>query len=107
VTTPVMTSFIPSTLKPGPEARALERFHRDMTCTGAIEGSGMGPGSPRMLATGRGGTSDLAATGLNPMNRKRPHFVFETAVRTVAKQLRSAQRGERLESPTVQAGSIR
>lgn len=37
MTTPVMTSFVPPTLKPGPEVRALERFHRDMTWTGAIE----------------------------------------------------------------------
>lgn len=27
---PAITEFVPSTLKPGPEVRGLERFHRDM-----------------------------------------------------------------------------
>jgi len=53
------------------------------------------------------GSADLAAMGLNLMNRKRAHFVFETAVTTVANQLRSAHMGERLESRTGPAGSIR
>jgi NTE family protein len=46
------------------------------------------------------GPEDLAAMGLNLMNRKRAHFVFETAARTVADQLRSAQTGDQRVSPT-------
>lgn len=46
------------------------------------------------------GPEDLAAMGLNLMNRKRAHFVFETAVSTVATQLRSAQTGDQRVSPT-------
>ena len=34
---------------------------------------------------------DLAAMGLNLMNRGRTHLVFETAVRTVGHQLQSVQ----------------
>ncbi len=49
---------------------------------------------------------DLAAMGLNVMNRKRGQFVFETARRTVAKQLRSAHVRERLGSPTSLVGAI-
>ena len=45
------------------------------------------------------GPVDLAAMGLNLMDRKRAHFVFETAVRTVASQLRSAAVVVGLESP--------
>ncbi len=45
-------------------------------------------GTPAVLI--EPGPEDLAAMGLNLMNRKRAHFVFETAAKTVANQLRSA-----------------
>jgi len=41
------------------------------------------------------GPEDLAALGLNLMNRRRAHFVFDTAVQTVGRQLRSAQIAKR------------
>jgi hypothetical protein len=50
---------------------------------------------------------DLAAMGLNLMNRKRGPFVFETARRTVAKQLRSARVLERLAPWTGLAAAIK
>jgi hypothetical protein len=34
---------------------------------------------------------DLAAMGLNLMSRKRARFVFDTAMRTVSRQLQSVQ----------------
>ncbi len=52
------------------------------------------------------GPEDLAALGLNLMNRERGPFVFQTARRTVAKQLQSAQVRERLRSATSPAGAF-
>jgi hypothetical protein len=45
---------IPRPIEPGAEMSALARFHRDMEWTGSIEEGGMGPGTPRMRAAGRG-----------------------------------------------------
>jgi hypothetical protein len=40
-------------VRPGPETAALTRFHFDCTWTGTVEAGMMGPGSPRMEATGQ------------------------------------------------------
>jgi hypothetical protein len=42
-------------ITPGPEMVALARFFPDVTWTGRVNAGGMGPGSPEMTATGRGG----------------------------------------------------
>jgi NTE family protein len=49
---------------------------------------------------------DLAAMGLNLMSAKRSHLVFETALRSVARQLRSAGLRDRLLSPTSLAAAL-
>jgi len=50
----VITETVPQPIDPGPEMAALARFHRDVTWDGVIRANGMGPGTPRMTATGRG-----------------------------------------------------
>ncbi|HEU4947189.1 MAG TPA: DUF1579 family protein [Kribbella sp.] len=45
---------VPRPTTPGAEMTALARFHRDVTWEGVIEPGGMGPGTPRMSATGHG-----------------------------------------------------
>ena len=45
---------VPKPALAGREMEALVRFHPDVNWSGVIEENGMGPGSPRMLATGRG-----------------------------------------------------
>ena len=45
---------VPKPIIPGPEMEALARFHPDITWTGTIEESGMGPGMPAMTAVGWG-----------------------------------------------------
>ena len=45
---------VPRPVTPGPQMRALARFHRDVIWTGIIEEGGMGPGTPAMTATGWG-----------------------------------------------------
>ena len=45
---------VPKPAVAGHEMEALVRFHPDVNWTGVIEENGMGPGSPRMVATGRG-----------------------------------------------------
>ena len=45
---------LPRPVIPGPKMTALLKFHPDVTWTGTIEENGMGPGSPRMHATGQG-----------------------------------------------------
>jgi hypothetical protein len=45
---------IPRPIAPGREMQALRRFFPDVTWTGTIHEGGMGPGTPTMIATGRG-----------------------------------------------------
>ena len=45
---------VPRPIEPGPEMAELARFHQDVTWTGRIAAEAMGPGTPEMLATGRG-----------------------------------------------------
>jgi hypothetical protein len=45
---------VPKPITPGPQMRALARFHPDITWTGTIQEGGMGPGTPAMTATGWG-----------------------------------------------------
>lgn len=45
---------VPVPLRAGEEMEALRRFYFDCTWSGVIEANGMGPGSPRMTATGSG-----------------------------------------------------
>jgi hypothetical protein len=45
---------VPKPTPAGQEMKELERFQRDVTWTGEIEPDGMGPGTPRMIATGWG-----------------------------------------------------
>ena len=40
-------------LEPGPETKALVRFHPNATWTGTVKANGMGPGSPEMIGKGR------------------------------------------------------
>lgn len=47
-------ALVPRPIEAGAEMRALARFYPDVTWEGTIESGGMGPGSPRMTATGRG-----------------------------------------------------
>jgi hypothetical protein len=47
------TAWEPPVITPGPETVALARFHWDCTWSGTVEPNMMGPGSPRMSATGR------------------------------------------------------
>jgi hypothetical protein len=53
-TTSDAAATVPRPITPGPEMLALQRFCRDATWTGTISAGGMGPGTPRMTATGRG-----------------------------------------------------
>jgi hypothetical protein len=46
-------AWVPPVATPGPETAVLARFHFDCTWTGTVEAGMMGPGSPRMEATGR------------------------------------------------------
>jgi len=46
-------AWVPPLATPGPETAALARFHWDCSWTGTVEPDMMGPGSPRMSATGR------------------------------------------------------
>jgi hypothetical protein len=41
-------------LRPGPQMAALKPFHFDCVWSGAVAANGMGPGSPEMMATGKG-----------------------------------------------------
>lgn len=50
-------------IKPGPQTRALERFHGDGTWTGTVKAGVSGPGSPEMTAKGKG-TSRWIINGL-------------------------------------------
>lgn len=45
---------VPMPRVPGEEIELLKRFYFDCTWSGVIEANGMGPGSPRMTATGSG-----------------------------------------------------
>jgi hypothetical protein len=45
---------VPRPITPGPEMQALGRFFRDATWTRRIAESGMGPGTPAMIARGSG-----------------------------------------------------
>lgn len=82
------------------QAFAEHAAHRSLSAEAdALRGSG----TPVLLI--EPGPEDLAAMGLNMMNRKRGHFVIETAVRTVAKQLRSAPMRSQLASRTPLAGT--
>ena len=47
-------ALVPRPIDVGPEMTALARFHVDVTWTGTINESGMGPGTPAMTARGRG-----------------------------------------------------
>lgn len=49
----VPTTWEPPVVAPGPETAALTRFHWDCTWTGTVEPDMMGPGSPRIAATGQ------------------------------------------------------
>ncbi|MFC5263195.1 hypothetical protein ACFPJ1_13865 [Kribbella qitaiheensis] len=49
-----LTDTVPKPVSPGAEMDALARFHRDVCWAGVIRAGGMGPGSPRMTATGHG-----------------------------------------------------
>ena len=46
--------LVPRPATPGHEVDALLRFHADADWVGTIEENGMGPGSPRMRASGSG-----------------------------------------------------
>ena len=50
---------VPKPVAAGPEMAELLRFHPDVAWTGVIEENGMGPGTPRMLAVGRGRHRDV------------------------------------------------
>jgi NTE family protein len=66
------------------QAVAEHAAHRSLNAeAGALRASG----TPVVLI--EPGPEDLAAMGLNLMSRKRAHLVFETAVKTVANDLRS------------------
>jgi hypothetical protein len=45
---------VPKPITPGHEMEELARFHVDTTWKGTISEGGMGPGTPAMVATGRG-----------------------------------------------------
>jgi hypothetical protein len=45
---------VPKPITPGPQMRALARFHPDISWTGTIQEGGMGPGTPAMTAVGWG-----------------------------------------------------
>lgn len=47
---------VPKPVVAGPEMKALGRFYRDVTWTGAIHEGGMGPGTPAMTGVGRSKT---------------------------------------------------
>ncbi|WP_112237254.1 DUF1579 family protein [Kribbella monticola] len=49
-----ISDTVPAPITPGPEMQALARFHRDVSWDGVIQADGMGPGTPRMTATGTG-----------------------------------------------------
>jgi NTE family protein len=84
------------------QALAEQAAHRSLIAEAdAVRASG----TPVVLI--EPGPADLAAMGLNVMNRKRGRFVFETAVRTVAEQLQSAHQLKRLASRTSLAAAIR
>jgi hypothetical protein len=51
---PSVAAAVPQPVGVGPEMAALARFYRDVTWTGTIHESGMGPGTPAMTGVGRG-----------------------------------------------------
>jgi NTE family protein len=68
------------------QAAAEHAAHRGLVAeAGALRASG----TPVVLI--EPGPEDLAAMGLNLMSRKRARFVFDTAMRTVSRQLQSVQ----------------
>jgi len=56
------TTLVPKPIEPGAEMIALARFLRDVTWRGRVVPGGMGPGTPEMIATGRG-THELIQDG--------------------------------------------
>lgn len=48
------TANVPKPITPGREMEELGRFHVDVIWKGTISEGGMGPGTPAMIATGRG-----------------------------------------------------
>jgi hypothetical protein len=54
MTTTTDVAKVPMPIEVGPEMEALWRFYPDVSWSGTISEGGMGPGTPRMHATGQG-----------------------------------------------------
>jgi hypothetical protein len=52
-------SKVPQPIPAGPEMEALRRFHPDITWSGTIREGGMGPGTPEMIAQGKGTHNEI------------------------------------------------